>query len=320
MAKPGSKEAASVDEAGLNGPVIRAAGGVVWRIADDGVTVEIAIIHRPRYDDWSIPKGKLSSGESEIEGAIREVFEETGFRVHLGRPLGEVRYMKRSGGTTRPKVVRYWAMQADAGSFSPTREVDELRWVPLDGAAELLTHDHDRELLERFTRGPALIGMVLLVRHASAGSRTDWDGDDRARPLDQRGFAQAEELVRLLSRFEVQEIVSADYLRCVQTVTPLAEAIGVEVRKDMLFSEDGYPGNEAQALKAIRVFAASGDTTVICSQGDVIPGLLEQLVKEDDVDIKGSIPTKKGSVWALSFDGDRLFGAEYFPPPPVDHP
>ncbi len=309
-----------MDEAGLNGPVIRAAGGVVWRIAGDGSTVEIAVIHRPRYDDWSIPKGKLSSGESEIEGAIREVFEETGFRVHLGRPLGEVRYMKSSGGSVRPKVVRYWAMQADAGSFSPTREVDELRWVQLDEASKLLTHDHDKELLERFTRGPALIGMVLLVRHASAGSHADWDGDDHARPLDEKGLAQAEELVRLLSRFEVQEIVSADYLRCVQTVTPLAEAIGVEVREDTLFSEGGYPSNEAQALKTVRAFAASGDTTVICSQGDVIPGLLEALIKEDDVDLKSSMPTKKASVWALSFDGDRLFGAEYFPPPPVDQP
>jgi 8-oxo-(d)GTP phosphatase len=132
---------------------IRAAGGVVWR-PGPREDVEVAIIHRPRYDDWSIPKGKLAPGEPEVEGAIREVMEETGYRVRLGRPLGEVRYLKSSGDIERPKVVRYWAMEAAGGSFARTREVDELRWLPVAEAKKIVTHDHDRGILTRFESGP----------------------------------------------------------------------------------------------------------------------------------------------------------------------
>ena len=106
-----------------------------------GPAVEIAIIHRPRYDDWSLPKGKLAPGESHLEGAIREVHEETGYRVQPGRSLGEVRYLKKSGGAAREKVVHYWAMRAIGGAFSPNREVDEMRWLSIDDARET---DHAR--------------------------------------------------------------------------------------------------------------------------------------------------------------------------------
>ena len=116
------------------GPPIRAAGGVVWRRVEgiDGESgVEVAVIHRPRYDDWSLPKGKVSASESDLEGAVREVLEETGFHVRVGRGLGETRYVKGNGAGMRPKVVRWWAMQAEEGSFSATREVDDLRWLSL---------------------------------------------------------------------------------------------------------------------------------------------------------------------------------------------
>jgi 8-oxo-(d)GTP phosphatase len=302
---------------GVRPPVIRAAGGVLWRAIDRAsavANVEVALIHRPRYDDWSFPKGKLSSGEGDVDGAVREVLEETGFRVRVGRPLGEVRYMKASGGTSRPKVVRYWAMEADGGSFSPNREVDELRWVSLGEAETMLTHDHDHELLRRFVSGPALTGCVLLVRHASAGNRSEWNGDDKRRPLDQDGWGQAEDLVRLLTRFEVEGIVSADFDRCVQTVQPLSEAVGIPIDEDDLFSELGYPAHEEEATHMIRKLGESLSTTVICSQGDVIPDLLERLAAEDNVDLPDPLPKKKGSTWALIFDGPRLFSAEYFPP------
>ena len=124
------------------GPPIRAAGGVVWRRADgvDGEAgVEVAVIHRPRYDDWSLPKGKVGSGESELEAAVREILEETGVHVRVGRPLGVTRYTKETVSGSRPKVVRWWAMRAEGGGFSPTREVDELVWLPPADAAGRLT-------------------------------------------------------------------------------------------------------------------------------------------------------------------------------------
>ncbi len=296
---------------------IKAAGGVVWRLAtdDDGAKVEVAIIHRPRYDDWSIPKGKLAPGESLIEGALREVHEETGYRVQPGRPLGEVRYLKKSGGAAREKVVHYWAMRAVGGKFSPGQEVDELRWLPIAEAHEFVTRATDREVLEHFSRRPPLTGSVLLVRHASAGSRSKWEGDDALRPLDEDGEEQAEELVRLLSRFGVDAIVSADYVRCVDSVRPLSEALGVPVAEEPLLSERGFPGREEEAVELVRSLGSPGGAVVVCSQTGVIPELVERLAADADVDLDGDLSVKKGGVWALSFYDHKLVGAEAFPPP-----
>jgi len=126
-------------------PEIRAAGGAV---VCDGL---IAVVHRPKYDDWSLPKGKLEPGETWEQAALREVEEETGLRCTLAEPLEPTRYTDRRG---RPKEVRYWRMDValDTG-FEVSDEVDELRWVPLEEAPALLTHAHDRALV-RTERGP----------------------------------------------------------------------------------------------------------------------------------------------------------------------
>jgi phosphohistidine phosphatase SixA/predicted NUDIX family NTP pyrophosphohydrolase len=279
--------------------------------------MEVAVIHRPRYDDWSLPKGKLAPGESHLEGAVREVHEETGYRVQPGRSLGEVRYLKNSGGAAREKVVHYWAMRALSGAFSPNREVDKLRWLTVDQAREQVTRGTDREVLERFALRPAMTGSVLLVRHASAGSAADWNGDDRERPLDETGQDQADELVRLLSRFEVDDIVTADPVRCVDTVRPLSESIGVPARPEPLLSQDGFPGHEQEALELIRGLGRPGRAAVACSQGGVVDEIVERLAAADEVDVGDTLGLKKGGVWALAFDDHRLVGAERLPPPKV---
>jgi len=149
----------------MNPATIRAAGGVVWRRADSGPDggIEVVLVHRPRYDDWSLPKGKLRPGESEVEGAVREVLEEAGYHVLVGTCLGETRYDKVTGKGVRPKVVRWWAMEAISGAFTPTSEVDEIQWASLAEAERLLTRDTDRELLSRFSArlGLAEPGAVL---------------------------------------------------------------------------------------------------------------------------------------------------------------
>jgi 8-oxo-dGTP pyrophosphatase MutT (NUDIX family)/phosphohistidine phosphatase SixA len=299
---------------------IRAAGGVVWRttsLNEGKAGVEVAIIHRPRYDDWSIPKGKLGAGESELEGALREVLEETGYRVRPGRTLGEVRYLKNSDGEPREKVVRYWAMEAIGGAFTPGREVDELQWLPLDEAHNVLTRSSDRQVLERFANGPIITRTVLVVRHASAGSRSSWNGDDRLRPLDETGWDQAHELVRLVSKFDVEELVSADYVRCVQTLQPLGESLGVPVREDPLLAEDGFPGNETRAVGLLRRLSKKVRAAAVCTQREVIPPLLERIAARDKVDLPPRFEAKKASVWALSFDGQRLCGLHYIEPPTI---
>jgi 8-oxo-dGTP diphosphatase len=123
---------------------VRAAGGIVWRRGEDGAA-EILLVHRPAYDDWSFPKGKLEPGEGEDEAALREVEEETGLRCRRERELATTRYRDARG---RAKTVRYWLMTPIAGEPAPANEVDDVRFVPIAAAANLLTYERDRELLE----------------------------------------------------------------------------------------------------------------------------------------------------------------------------
>jgi 8-oxo-dGTP diphosphatase len=129
---------------------VEAAGGLVWRRV--GADVEVVIVHRPRYDDWSLPKGKLDEGESFEQAATREVKEETGLACELGDFLGETTYTDRKD---REKLVRFWAMEAGSGDFTPDDEVDELRWVPIGEAADELDYAFDRELVRRFAERAA---------------------------------------------------------------------------------------------------------------------------------------------------------------------
>jgi 8-oxo-dGTP diphosphatase len=129
----------------VSGELVRAAGGAVWRLGGAGA-IEVLIVHRPRYDDWSLPKGKLDPGEDFAEAALREVEEETGLACELGRSLPEAHYVDHRG---RPKVVRYWAMTVTGGdAFSPNDEVDQLVWMALDDARIRLSYDHDRAVLD----------------------------------------------------------------------------------------------------------------------------------------------------------------------------
>ena len=138
-----------------NDDVVRAAGGIVRRDAPDGGR-EIALVHRPKYDDWTLPKGKLDPGESHEEAALREVEEETGMTCRLGVPAGSTRYTDARG---RPKEARYWEMRpVSEWTFEPTDEVDELRWLPVEEAGKLLTYDHDRELLSQWHRSATQAG------------------------------------------------------------------------------------------------------------------------------------------------------------------
>jgi 8-oxo-dGTP diphosphatase len=124
---------------------VRAAGGVLWRHDPDG-QVEVLLVHRPRYDDWSLPKGKCEPGESDEDCGAREVLEETGIRAELGDALPDVRYRDHKG---RPKVVRYWRMRPveAPARFVPNQEVDEIAWLSLDDALGRLSYDRDRDLV-----------------------------------------------------------------------------------------------------------------------------------------------------------------------------
>lgn len=126
---------------------VRAGGGALWRV--DDVTLLVLLVHRPRYDDWTLPKGKCEPGESLLEAAIREVGEETGFGVEVGEDLGRVHYVDHKD---RTKVVGYWAMTVTGGDFTPNDEVDEVQWLSVSEARVRLSYPHDRPVLDRLVR------------------------------------------------------------------------------------------------------------------------------------------------------------------------
>ncbi|HVE63190.1 MAG TPA: NUDIX hydrolase [Mycobacteriales bacterium] len=287
-------------------PDVLAGGAVLWRPSPDGV--EVAVVHRPRYDDWTLPKGKLERGEHLTRCAVREVEEETGHRAVLGRCLGDLDYVQASGVHKR---VRYWAAGSSTGRFTANREIDEVRWLPVAAAQTLLSYPRDLVPLDRFCDGPPDTTTLVLLRHGSAGSRATWRGDDASRPLDELGRAQALAGVDVLHCYGVDRVVSADVARCVETVRPMADALGVAVDYDPVLSEDAYPSHAADAVDHLRETAVAGRHTVLCSQGGVIPDLIMRLAEIDKVPLPRSIPSRKGSAWVLSFDGSTCIDAHY---------
>jgi 8-oxo-(d)GTP phosphatase len=295
--------------AAVNTPVVRAAGAVLWRPAPDG-TAEIALVHRPRYDDWSLPKGKLDEGEHPLVAACREVVEETGVVPVAGPRLPTIAYTVAGA----PKTVDYWVMRAKAiaHEFTPNDEVDGLGWVPPDGALDLLTYAHDRPLVERFAALHPVTGIVLLIRHGKAGSRKAWPGDDHDRPLDDEGQAQAERFAVVLPSYAPERLVSADPERCVQTMQPLAAHLSIDIEPDPVFSEEQHTQDPGRAADRLRKLVASSGVVAVCSQGAVIPDVVRQLTADLDLDPE-SIVSRKGSVWVLSFRGETVVAADYLP-------
>lgn len=282
-------------------PTVTAAGGVVWRGRHGDI--EVALVHRPRYDDWTLPKGKLMDGESELAAAVREVGEELGATVAVSRRVGRVHY--RDGGAK--KTVAYWAMRYLAGEFVPNAEVDAIEWLTPAHAAKRLTYAVDLPVLTDFAALPVPDSVVLLLRHAKAGKRSEWRRDDRLRPLDPVGAQQAQQLVEFLRRFAPQRVISADVSRCVQTVEPLAASLGLDVQVDPAFDDDSYVETPTATETALLALAKPGWVTVVCSQGTAIPALIDTLAPGTD-----SSDTRKGATWALSFvDGD-IIAVDYY--------
>jgi 8-oxo-dGTP pyrophosphatase MutT (NUDIX family)/phosphohistidine phosphatase SixA len=288
---------------------VLAAGGVLWR-PGHRESVEVAVIHRPRYDDWSLPKGKVDPGETEPVTAVREVLEETGHHVQLGRRIASVSYPIEQ----RTKKVQYWSARNLGGSFAPNNEVDELIWLSVSASIKKVSYPYDRKVLRRWAKQPADTKSVLIVRHGTAGSKSRFSGDDKMRPLDKKGRAQAEALVAQLATFGPTDVYSADRVRCHQTVEPLAEELGVTINNEPVLTEEAYADNPKRARRKVLEIADSHRTPVICTQGKVIPDLIAWWCERDGV-CPDKSRNRKGSTWVLSLADGRLIAADHIGSP-----
>ena len=296
---------------------IRAAGAVLWRGGPLGI--ETALVHRPRYDDWSFPKGKAMPGEHVLLTAVREVAEEAGVRVALGRRLTTAHYTVDG----EPKRVDYWAARpVSPDGFAPGDEVDALSWVPLPAASQALSYARDVTLLDEFTAGPAGTAPVILIRHADAVGRKYWrragHADDLTRPLSSEGEAGAQELGEILSCFAPGRVISSGAQRCLATIAPYAALAGAVLETEPALTIGGTtagpdgPGWTATdaAGRWITGVATAAEPTVICAHRQNLGWLLDQACAALGAPSPSGAPLRKGAFWVLQVSGGWLASAE----------
>lgn len=258
---------------------VLAAGAVVWRRVGD--SVELLVVHRPKYGDWSFPKGKTNRGERLPATAAREVLEETSVPIRLGLPLTTVRYpLHRPRPVT--KQVSYWVARPIGDgeiTLEPNHEIDEARWLRLENAARRLTYEHDRDLLDRFVRLQKTkdhkTRTLVVLRHATARSRTRWKGDDRRRTLTATGLREAHRLVPLLAAYGVSEIVSSDSARCVQSIEPYADHLNADIVLEPGITEE--KSSPSRVVECLRSVCATKQPAVLCTHRPVLPMIFEAL-------------------------------------------
>lgn len=253
--------------------VIRAAGVVVFH-PEANPEPRFLAVHRPHRQDWSLPKGKVEGGETSPCAAVRECDEETGFQISLAARLPSLRYRADGQG----KIVDYWIghVRGDEG-FAPDEEVDEIAWVPLSEARAFLTYRDDAELVQVAARAPATTPLIIL-RHAKAMKRADFDGKDDERPLSGRGRGEAKRLTDVLDAFDVRRVHSSPFKRCLSTVTRYAKSIGVDVELEPAFSEFDHDSDPAATKARTLEMLHQNEPTVVCTHRPVIPSVFSALM------------------------------------------
>ena len=262
-----------------------AAGAVVTRKGGD-----VLLVHRPKYDDWSFPKGKLDPGEHITTAAVREVAEETGLDIRLGPPLSTQRYWVDNG-ERRIKRVYYWVGRVvgddDVSSYAVNNEIDEVAWVPIEKVPERLDYDYDSATLEEYLRLRKKSYPLVILRHGRARSRKAWHKDDRERPLTRAGEFQAEQVVPVLGAYGVTHVLTSSSRRCWATVAPYADVAELDMDDtDDLSEEDATPETVTEQVQGL---LALKEASVICSHRPVLPWIFEALGLEPQALAPGSI-------------------------------
>jgi 8-oxo-dGTP diphosphatase len=287
--------------------MIRAAGALLWRETTER-TIEIALIHRPKYDDWTLPKGKIEEGETALQCAYRELIEETGITASFTRQLGTVEY-EESG---QRKRVIFWAAQCakDASQFIANEEVDQLEWLSPELALSKASHESDQEIIENFLSQSPRTDTLIILRHTKALERGDWDEEDSQRTLDELGFDQAQLLIKHLQPFAIEEIYTSDFTRCVQTVTPLAHSRGLSITQVPSLNEYTFNEDPLRAVSFANALKQDEKNILICSHNPVIPtmlrGILNTKLKNKDL-----IKLEPGDAWIVHRVQGEIVGLDY---------
>lgn len=289
--------------------VVKAAGGLVFKETSKG-KLRVLVAHRPGYDDWGLPKGKADKGETSEETAIREVYEETGYHCRIVAPMDTTRHRINAG----IKEVAWFAMRPlpDSPGYQKNKEVDEVRWLSRKQAKSLLDYDTDKALVgDPSLRKLSRTGTIHLLRHGEAGNRNKWDGVDAVRPLNKRGRKQAVAIAERLAGRGIERIYTSPYVRCVQTVEPLAAAIGAKVRTHEALAE----GPDVDAAYEL-IDNLVGYNAVLCTHGDVIPAVVNRMMWAG-LTLDSRFYCSKGSNWEVDLVGGRFDYARYVAPPTV---
>ncbi len=287
-------------KAGAPDPV-EAAGALVWRVRAG--RLQVALVHRPRYRDWSWPKGKLDPGEVPPVAAVREVEEETGMAVVLGLPLPGLRYALSDG---RRKVVHYWAARvAGRGDDVPLRarppvphadrsEIDHWEWFDTAQAARRLTRRDDRRpldaLVEAYAKDRLDTRALVVARHGQARKRALWGGTEDDRPLTGLGLRQAATLTPLLAAFGVEQVVTSRWERCATTVAPYAQAAGVTPEVADGLTEARHDESPARVAAIVRDALEARRDTVLCTHRPVLPTVLDVLEVQSRRAVADALP------------------------------
>ena len=262
----------------MSSPIL-AAGAVLWRKSKKK-KIEVLIIHRPKYDDWTFPKGKAEVGEPLIACAYREVLEETNIETAFGPYLGEVEYLTNDG----KKKVSFWSAKViKEKEFNSNAEVDQLKWVEVTKVKELLTLDTDRKILEQFLRIEPDTKPLVLLRHAKAVTRDEWQGEDDDRPLDSYGQNQAKRLLAMYQVFNLEQIHSSDAVRCYDTVVAIAKGLSIKLEVTGKLSESTFKKDKEKAFDYAKDLMKLNESVLLCSHNPILPKMLNKLTKKSEV-------------------------------------
>ena len=280
--------------------IIQAAGAIVWRNSKD--KTEVAIIHRPKYDDWSFPKGKVEPSESLIACAYREVIEETNIQTEFGAFLGGVEYLTPDG----KKRVSFWAAKAiNQRDFIPNSEVDQLKWVEVKKVKDLLTLETDKKILAQFVKLDINTKPFILLRHAKAVTREEWQGDDDDRPLDSLGQSQANRLLAIYQVYNIEQIHTSDAVRCYDTVNPIVKGLGIKLEVTGKLGESTYKKDKEKAFEYAKDLIKEDARILLCSHNPILPKMLNKLTKKSDVDAdEGKLSPADG--WVIHRNGKEI--------------